>query len=123
MRRNYRLLCRPGGLGGSAGAADGKTRGLESLREPLEQIGNDSGDGAVILGGQMAGLAVELGADGYGDVLDFVHGFPFHFQCAPGGGNCWQGNRDCGVSGRSMVESMEWNTIRGWVRGFPPISR
>lgn len=43
-------------------------------RHALEQIGDQSGDGGIVLGGQFAGLAVEVEWDGDGDVLGFMHG-------------------------------------------------
>ena len=78
-----------GGQGRSSGAgsagggqaklrpATGVTRGLHRFRQGNEQEPYHVGHGGVVVGGNPARLAVELGFDGYGDVSDGSHGPAF----------------------------------------------
>lgn len=46
----------------------------EVNRQACEQIGDQRGDGGVVLGGQFAGLAIEVVVNRYGDVFGLAHG-------------------------------------------------
>lgn len=61
-------------LGGGFRAALGEVRALKGSGQALEEPGDDGGDGGVVFGGEMAGLAVDLRGDADGDVFDFAHG-------------------------------------------------
>lgn len=51
-----------------------ETGGFEGLREGHKEEADSVCDGGVVLGGDAAGLAVEVVGDGYGDVANESHG-------------------------------------------------
>ena len=75
--------CGRGRGSGAVAAVDGQAklrgaprvaRGLHRVGKGQEQKPHHVGDGGVVVGGNPARLAVELGFDGYGDVSDGSHG-------------------------------------------------
>src|ERR1039458_707554 len=92
------------GAGGTGGGqaelrgAAGVARGLHRVGKGQEQKPHHVGDGGVVVGGNPARLAVELGFDGYGDVSDGSHGaalpkcsgISLYWQCASREGNSLQ---------------------------------
>jgi hypothetical protein len=70
-------------IAGGAGSSDAELRPATGVARSLERLGHDQeqkphhvGDGGVVFGRKVAGLAVELGIDGYGYVSYFSHGAP-----------------------------------------------
>ena len=89
-----------GAVGGQAKlrSAAGVARGLHRFGQGNEQEPYHIGYGGVVVGGNPARLAVELGFDGYGDVSDGSHGpalprcsgISLYWQCASQTGNYLQ---------------------------------
>jgi len=79
-----------GGGRAKLGPATGVTRGLHRFGQDQEQKPHHVGYGGVVVGGNPARLAVELGFDGYGDVSDGTQGeapqrcsaISLYWQCA-----------------------------------------
>jgi len=72
------LMCwgRVGGWRGGGGrfwATDREAGTAEGIGHGLEQSEYQGGDGDVVVGGEPAGLTVEVVGDGYGDVSDVSH--------------------------------------------------
>ena len=60
-------------MSGGFRAALGEAGTLEGSGQALEQPGDDSGHSAVVFGGEMARLAVDLRRDADRDVFDLAH--------------------------------------------------
>ena len=75
------------------------------MGELPEEIGDDGGDGGVVLSGELPGLAIELGADANGDVANGSH------RCTPAVVVGFQGSgfrgQGSGVSGQFSVLSSQ----------------
>ena len=69
---------------GALGTGTGKTGFPEGIGQNEEQEPNHVRDAGVPLGGDPAGLAIQLGAYGYGDASCFLHGLAFLFVACLG---------------------------------------
>ena len=74
MGRRFGGLPAFGGGCGVEGTAAGEAGFLDGVGQDEEQEPDHLSDGGVVLGGDFASLAVEFGADGYGDVSWGWHG-------------------------------------------------